>query len=126
MPALLQTMARFSGRLAGPSVTDTLLESPALRQLTRKFCDGIVSILASLRELAGRQAWDELAAAAHRLAGAGGAYGFDAITRDAKALERAARGGGAEEIHTALEALAQTCAAARARVDQAPAPGGRP
>jgi CheY-like chemotaxis protein len=123
IPGLLQMISRFSGRLGGPTVTDTLLENPALRQLTRKFCDGIPPTMTALHDLAKRQAWADLAVGAHRLAGAGGAYGFDAITRDAKLLERAARGGNEGDIQKALEDLTQTCAAARERVDQAAAAG---
>ncbi len=123
IPGLLRMMARFSGRQGGPAgVTDKLLQNPALRLLTRKFCDGIAPTLDALRELAVKLAWGELAMAAHRLAGAGGAYGFDEITRDAKALERAARAGARDEVEAALRVLAQTCAAARQRVEAADGP----
>jgi signal transduction histidine kinase/AmiR/NasT family two-component response regulator len=119
---LLQMMARFSGRFGGPTVMDTLLENPALRKLTEKFCDGMPATLLTLDEFLGRSDWDPLAVAAHRLAGAGGAYGFDDITRDAKALERAARSGIAADAQAALEQLQRTCAAARGRLHEAQHP----
>jgi signal transduction histidine kinase/HPt (histidine-containing phosphotransfer) domain-containing protein len=123
---LLQMMARFSGRFGGPTVMDTLLENPALRKLTQKFCDGIGATLQSLGEFVARSDWDQLAVAAHRLAGAGGAYGFDEITRDAKALERAARGGNPADVHAALEQLTRSGAAARDRLDEAQRPSVGP
>jgi len=91
VPALLQLMARVSGRMATTSVAQQMLDNPVLRQLTKKFCDGIQPAMVALRESAAKGAWEELAVGAHRLAGAGGAYGFDTITREAKAVERAAQ-----------------------------------
>ena len=53
-----------------------------------------------------------------RLAGAGGAYGFDDITREAKKLERAARSSNAVEAEAALALLKLACdAAAQAQVE---------
>jgi signal transduction histidine kinase/HPt (histidine-containing phosphotransfer) domain-containing protein len=119
IPDLLQMMARFSGRIGGPTVMDTLMENPALRKLTQKFCDGIGATLESLGQLAARGDWDPLAVAAHRLAGAGGAYGFDQITRDAKVLERAARARVPADVQAAVERLVRTCSAAQDRLRDA-------
>jgi len=116
VPGLLQMMARFSGRMGAPSVAQQMLENPVLRQLTRKFVDGIPATTTALRELAARGAWEELAVGSHRLSGAGGAYGFDEITREAKALERTARGGNAGEVEEGIARLEQACADAQARV----------
>jgi HPt (histidine-containing phosphotransfer) domain-containing protein len=73
--------------------------------------------VAELEALAGAGAWAELGAAAHRLAGAAGAYGFDAIAREAKEVERLARGpGGPDRAGVArarVAALDGLCAAAR-------------
>jgi CheY-like chemotaxis protein len=113
VPRLLNMMARFTGRVSAASAKGRLLEDPALRQLIHKFCDGLSSSVQTLRDLAVRQAWNDLAVAAHRLAGAGGAYGFDDITRDAKALERVAREAKTAEVQTALEQLAATAARAQ-------------
>jgi signal transduction histidine kinase/CheY-like chemotaxis protein len=113
VPRLLNMMARFTGRLSAASAKGRLLEDPALRQLIHKFCDGLSASVQNLRDLAARQAWNDLAVAAHRLAGAGGAYGFDDITCDAKALERVAREAKAVDVQTALEQLAATAARAQ-------------
>jgi CheY-like chemotaxis protein len=119
MPALLQMMARCGGRRGGPAAGGQMPDHPALRRLTRKFCEGFPATLAALRELAGRGAWEDVAAGAHRLAGAGGAYGFEEITRRSKALERAARGGHGGEATEALMLLEQACRKAQLRVAQA-------
>jgi CheY-like chemotaxis protein len=120
---LLQMMARFSGRMGAPTVAQQMLENPVLRQLTRKFVDGIPATMAALRDLAARRAWEELAVGAHRLSGAGGAYGFDEITREAKGLERAARGGRATDVEEGLARLEHVCADAQASVADVGEPG---
>jgi HPt (histidine-containing phosphotransfer) domain-containing protein len=58
-----------------------------------------------------------VAAVAHRLAGAGGAYGFDAITREAKNLEKAVRAERPADIQRYLADLEAACMAARGRVE---------
>jgi signal transduction histidine kinase/DNA-binding NarL/FixJ family response regulator len=117
MPKLLQKLARFSGRMSPPTVTEKLLENPVLRQLTVKFLDGIPQTLDTLAQLVGQRAWADVGVAAHRLAGAGGAYGFDAITREAKALERAVRSDPPEGVERHLAALEAACMQARGRVE---------
>jgi CheY-like chemotaxis protein len=117
MPKLLQKMAQFAGRMSPPTVTEKMLENPVLRQLTVKFLDGLPQTLDTLTASAARSAWDEMALAAHRLAGAGGAYGFEEITREAKALERAVRANSEADAEKYLAALKAVCAAARDRVE---------
>jgi signal transduction histidine kinase/AmiR/NasT family two-component response regulator len=106
VPALLNMMARFTGHITDASAQDRLMADPALRQLIRKFCASLPATLQILRDLAARGAHQDLAVAAHRLAGAGGAYGFQEITRRAKALEKAAHAGRPAEVQDALQQLA--------------------
>ena len=126
IPALFQMMARLSGRSGAPTVVDTLLENPALRKITEKFCAGLGATLQSLQEWSAKHDWDQLAVAAHRLAGAGGAYGFDAITRHAKALERAARAASPADVQSALDQLVGAAAAAQTRLHNSPPPAVAP
>jgi len=116
IPKLLQMMTRFTSRMGPPTITEKLLDNPVLRQLTVKFLDGLPQAIASLRELAQREAWEDLAVGSHRLAGAGGAYGFEEITRHAKALERCARNKLEPEIADALAELEAACQAAQHNV----------
>ncbi len=117
MPKLLQKMARFNGRMSPPTVTEKMLENPVLRQLTVKFLDGLPLTLESFAQMTSRSAWEELAVGAHRLAGAGGAYGFEEITREAKVLERAVRANAPAEVEKALAALEAACVVGRGRVE---------
>jgi CheY-like chemotaxis protein len=119
VPALLQSMAALAGKskaVTTAGITDRMQENPALWQLTRKFCDGLTATLESMRQFLRDGKLDELSVAAHRLAGAGGAYGFDDISREAKALERAARSMGKEDVQAALEGLVRAGQAAQQRV----------
>jgi signal transduction histidine kinase/CheY-like chemotaxis protein/HPt (histidine-containing phosphotransfer) domain-containing protein len=118
MPALLSLMERLCGKPAGtngtaPLVTARLMQDPVLRKLRRKFCE---SLPAKIEELAGHEAAarpPELAAAAHKLAGAAGAFGFEAITRAAKAVEAAVRGNSPPDVLVAeLGKLRDACAQA--------------
>jgi signal transduction histidine kinase/HPt (histidine-containing phosphotransfer) domain-containing protein/FixJ family two-component response regulator len=114
MPALLGIIARFCGRAGGITVTQTLAADPVLRALTRKFCDGTIETLGRLRQSAQRRNWDELAGIAHKLAGTGGAYGFEEITRHAKALEKSAQARAPlSEVETHLANLQDACENAR-------------
>jgi len=57
---------------------------------------------------------NELAAAAHKLAGSAGAFGFEQITREAKSLDDLARNGALPDQLTApLTKLTEACAHAR-------------
>jgi HPt (histidine-containing phosphotransfer) domain-containing protein len=82
--------------------------------LTQKFCDTIPASLETMRRQLDTNQLMDLAAAAHKLAGAGGSYGFQDISREAKALERLAREPASrEELLNHLARLTATCEAAR-------------
>jgi CheY-like chemotaxis protein len=113
MPALLAILSRVAGTTRKPD--GGAAENSALVQLTRKFIQGLPDQIDTLRDLGRRSMWESGAAAAHRLAGAGGAYGFEAITREAKNLERVFRNGTASaEWLTAIDRLDLACKAAHA------------
>jgi signal transduction histidine kinase/DNA-binding response OmpR family regulator len=118
MPVLLGLIERLCGRAGTAAVTDRLMEDPVLRRLTQKFCAGTERTVAALRALlpaAGGQA-PELAAAAHKLAGTAGAYGFGDVTAAAKALERLAQAGaGRPDLEAQLARVDAACAEARAQ-----------
>jgi signal transduction histidine kinase/DNA-binding response OmpR family regulator len=120
IPALLLLMERLCGHRGtaqspdAPAVAGWMMDDPALRLLTQKFCSGTEKTVSNLRELGARQAWPELAAAAHKLAGTAGAYGFHEITRAAKGLEQVLREGPTEAgVGQQIDQIALTCAVAR-------------
>jgi signal transduction histidine kinase/DNA-binding NarL/FixJ family response regulator len=126
VPALLEMMARFTGRGTDAAAKSRLQEDPALRQLIQRFRNGLPSSLHNLRDLAGRGAWNDLAVAAHRLAGAGGAYGLDEISRHSRMLERAARAAQPAEVQAALAQLAAVVALLSSSTAASDGPSPRP
>ncbi len=116
IPTLLATIEKFSTKTAANHrpVAPALLDDPILLKLTQKFCDSIPGSLETMRHQLDTNQWTELAAAAHKLAGAGGSYGFQDISREAKVLERLAKEPASrEELLNHLARLTATCEAAR-------------
>jgi signal transduction histidine kinase/CheY-like chemotaxis protein len=119
IPGLLSLMERLCGRAgeAGAAMVNARLrQDPALRKLRQKFCEGLDMKVEELlaHGQAGRTA--ELAAGAHRLAGAAGAFGFEEITSAAKKLEAATRKGDAAAMRAEQEALQDACRRAREEI----------
>jgi len=110
IPHLLAMIARFTGKTGTITVAEKIASDPVLRGLTRRFCEGLPETLSQMKRSLDEKAWAELAAAAHKLAGTGGAYGFADITRQAKVLERLAQAPQQEqEIRTQLDRLEDAC-----------------
>jgi HPt (histidine-containing phosphotransfer) domain-containing protein len=116
VPHLLSVIEKFSGKkpVNHRPIPPTILDDPVLLSLTRKFCDSTSPALDMMRQQLDTNRLDELAATAHKLAGAGGSYGFGDITREAKTLERLAKSAAArEELLNQLARLTATCEGAR-------------
>ncbi len=115
VPNLLRIIQQWSGnRTSEPKVAEVLLNDPVLRNLTKKFCDNTVTALQMIRDLLAQKQWEQLAAAAHKISGAGGAYGFGNVTLEAKALERIAHQHAPEsDIHHQIDQLENACQSAR-------------
>jgi signal transduction histidine kinase/DNA-binding response OmpR family regulator len=121
VPELLRLIEQLSGKtgVEVPTVMATLLNDPVLRDLTRKFGESTIASVETLRALLRDKRFDELAATAHKLAGAGGSYGFQNVTLEAKILERLAKANASETaIRAQLDLVDNACAAARAAIDQ--------
>jgi HPt (histidine-containing phosphotransfer) domain-containing protein len=127
MPALLRTLLRLVGRpiappasSSAPSASSTPStpppeDDPILRDLTARFLQGLSSTLAVMTNCLAEQRFPELGALAHRLAGAGGSYGFPQITAAARELETAARQPAASaQLQSLLDNLAKAIAEAQA------------
>lgn len=121
MPALLALMERLCGRSSAPQVSQRLLQDPVLRKLRQKFCEGTAGKVAELRAQEARGNVQEVAAGAHRLAGAAGAFGFESITREAKALEAHARpSADRNQLREQLDRLEDACRQARGELEHVP------
>jgi signal transduction histidine kinase/CheY-like chemotaxis protein len=121
VPELLRLIEQLSGKVGEevPTVMATLLNDPVLLALTRKFGESTGVSVEAMREMLKENRVDELAAAAHKLAGAGGSYGFQKVTLEAKILERLAKANSSEgELRGQLDLVDNVCAAARAAIDQ--------
>jgi CheY-like chemotaxis protein/HPt (histidine-containing phosphotransfer) domain-containing protein len=104
MPGLLRLLARLASQgavagggagVAAPAAREMPLEEdPVLRDLTQRFLRGLSEMLDTMTTCLAEGRLKDLAGLAHRLAGAGGSYGFPAITATARRLEAAAAGGG--------------------------------
>ncbi|MGN6367101.1 MAG: ATP-binding protein [Phycisphaerae bacterium] len=122
IPALLATIERFSSKPATNHrpVAPALLEDPVLLKLTLKFVETLPALLETFHRQIKTGALKELAAAAHKLAGAAGSYGFQDLFREAKSLERLAKeAASTEDLRKQCERLQTTCEAARSALSAA-------
>ncbi len=102
---LLQTVARHAGRAAAPAtpadptpptagpLRSPLASNPRLAAVVAGFVARLPAAVDELRLLAAADAPADLARAAHRLRGAGGSYGFGAVSDAAARLEDRLNGG---------------------------------
>jgi signal transduction histidine kinase/ActR/RegA family two-component response regulator/HPt (histidine-containing phosphotransfer) domain-containing protein len=99
--------AAESTSLGAERLICSLPDDPEFMQIA---CDFIAEFLRRLEkfvELHRCKSWDDLAAEAHWLKGAGGTAGFAALTAPARRLEQAARMADAEQVDVELENLRQ-------------------
>ncbi len=90
-----------------------LADDNDIRELIEEFVGELPARYAQMRALTSLSDRESLRAMAHQLKGAGGGYGYPAITQAAAHLERAILGGGSQiEVVDRLEALVGCCDAA--------------
>lgn len=97
-----------AGAGADAPIHSHLLGDPIYREIVQQFVMDLPQRLAALEQAANAAVWDELIRLAHQLKGAGGGYGFDPITENARVLEAAAKAADAEAVRQAIEALRGT------------------
>lgn len=91
-------------------IYSSLAVDPDLAEIVEMFVDEMPDRVAAIAEAWTSGDLEHLGRLAHQLKGAAGSYGFDEVTPYAAALERTARGGGAEEeIAQATEELISLC-----------------
>lgn len=85
-----------------------------MRALRQEYLAGAVERLSAMEAALASGALDELKSAAHKLAGSGGFYGFDAISEAGRSLELLiGSGAGREALAAGLAALVQVIRSAR-------------
>lgn len=93
-------------------------DDPEMQPLIGEFLAELGERLSRMQRLAAAGDHEGLGRLAHQLKGAGGGYGYPAITAAAAGLETAARGEHpAEQVAAALQALQQCCDRAIASFD---------
>ena len=94
----------------GQPIYSTFGVDPDLGDLVEMFVEEMSHRVNTLIDLLESSDWEGTATLAHQLKGAGGSYGFAAITDRALVLETAAReGSSADAIRTAADALVDVC-----------------
>jgi signal transduction histidine kinase/CheY-like chemotaxis protein/HPt (histidine-containing phosphotransfer) domain-containing protein len=97
---LIDAVARYSGRRAarstppiGAPLFSTFHDDEEVAALLPGFCQGLILKVAELRRAVAAKDAASIARVAHGLAGAGGSYGFNAISESGRRVEHAARAG---------------------------------
>ena len=90
---------------------------PDLKAIVPDFFDFRRKDVAALTELVARGDFVRIRAIGHNLKGAGGGYGFDAISEIGQSLEQAAERHAADEVHGCLRALTDYLARVEVRYE---------
>jgi len=86
-------------------------EDPDLADIIDQFVDGLAKQTESMRDALENGRFEELRREAHRLKGAGGSYGYPALTEAARVLETTAQAADADNAAAALAELERLCRA---------------
>lgn len=100
-------------------VSTLLAEDPEMRDLVEQFVDGLSERIRELQAAFAASDWNTLERTAHRLKGAGGSYGYPAITELAARMEAEFKARRGERFADWIAALEQLIAAARAGLNAA-------
>jgi len=126
---LIETVARHVGaaaaaRQAAPEgdtetrgaraiIVSQFADDPDLQEVIDEFVSGLDEFLRSIRHGLNHGDHELVRRVAHQLKGAGGSYGYPALTESARTLEDAAKAEDVEGATLALSELAAICKAAR-------------
>jgi PAS domain S-box-containing protein len=137
---LLATLAGLMGGLSSgsedaPVVVPSAQESSApvlysdfrhdsdMMEIVGEFVSKLPERLAEMRQAAENGLWDRLQRMAHQMKGAGGGYGYSALTEVARELETHAKGRDREAAVLDLAALTGLCRSIQAGVGKVASPG---
>ena len=76
-----------------------------LKELIPRFLEVTLERLESIQEKLNERSFEDIARTSHKMAGSGGGYGFEEISRLGKSLEQAALEGKAETIRNLADKL---------------------
>ncbi len=139
---LIATIARFTGRMgdsgqavsvkadvpatsSGEVIVSEYAEDPDLADILDTFVSGLPQQVSAMRSALANLDTERLRGLAHQLKGAGGSYGYPALTEMARTLEVAAQDADVEAANVALAELAKACAAAAKGRPVAASPAGQ-
>ena len=123
-PAAAQAPADAPREMSAQStrpITSDFADDPDLADIIAQFIDGLPDKLRSMREALDHGDFETLQRLAHQLKGAGGSYGYPALTDAAKRLEDAAKVQDREAATLAFASFSDLC---RAVTSGAAAHGG--
>lgn len=101
-----------------PIDSDLVRQDPSFTEIVVEFVEGLDGRLKAMDEALRGNDLDALRAAAHRLKGSGGGYGYAILTERAAELERHAEAQSLEECTNVLEDLKKLCARVVVRGEQ--------
>ena len=96
------------------AIDSELADDPDLADILNDFVLGLPDQLARMREALADKRFDDLRRIAHQLKGAGGGYGYPALTESARGLENAAQAECSENALLSLSQLSTLCYAVQA------------
>ena len=95
-------------------LSDLLLDDPDMIDLVEEFVDGLQGRVNEFKTAYEKHDWDNLTTLAHQLKGAGGSYGYAALSRFGKTLEDAFRSHTAGNFSNWMQEFEQLINAAKA------------
>ncbi len=95
-------------------ISQLLIDAPDLRDVVEEFVHGLGERIEELRTAYAQLDWERLRTLAHRLKGAGGSYGYPALSQLAAQMECAFRAHCADQFNAWIRRLEELSAAARA------------
>ena len=109
-----QAEARASTDRSPEAISSRWADDPELANILKDFVEGLPGKLVAMREALANNCFDEVRRIAHQLKGAGGGYGYPALTEAARGLENAAKAQCRETTLLALVQLSTLCQAVEA------------
>lgn len=94
-------------------VSDLIAEDPDMIELVEEFVATLSSRVGEFQEAHEKLDWEQLAALAHRLKGAGGSYGYGPLSELGAEMEAAFRQQQAEQFQQWMQQLERLAEAAR-------------
>ena len=89
----------------GPVTSELVADDPSLADLVAEFVDGLHARAQAIQKAIDAQAFDTIESLSHQLKGAGGGYGYPALSQTAAQLEQRAHAKDVEQCRELLKEL---------------------